>query len=103
MKLPRRTTYLFFAGIFALACAASSLGIARSPGRADESATDANIVRVTTSLLEQSQFSHHPLDAQLASKLVDRYLDALDGNRALFLRSDVADFAGYKASLAQAI
>jgi carboxyl-terminal processing protease len=55
--------------------------------------TEANITRVTTALLEQSQFSHHPLDSQLAGKLLDRYLDDLDPGRSLFLQSDVAEMA----------
>jgi carboxyl-terminal processing protease len=65
-------------------------------------ATDANVTRITAELLEHSQFAHHPLDAELAGRLLDRYLDALDGTRSLFLQSDVAQFAGYKATLAQA-
>jgi hypothetical protein len=59
---------------------------------ADENTTEANITRVTTSLLEHSQFSHHPLDDELAGKFLDGYLDALDGAHDLFLQSDVAEF-----------
>ena len=55
--------------------------------------TEANVTRVTTALLEQSQFSHHPLDTQLAAKFLDRYLDALDPGRSLFLQSEVAELA----------
>jgi carboxyl-terminal processing protease len=65
-------------------------------------ATDANITRVTTGLLGQSQFAHHPLDDELAGKLLDLYLDALDGNRSLFLQSDIDEFASFRKSLAQA-
>ncbi len=69
---------------------------------ADVQATDANVTRLTTSLLGHSQFSHHPLDAELAGRLLDRYLAALDGTRSLFLQSDVDEFAKYRATLAQA-
>ena len=68
----------------------------------DTRATDANITRLTTSILGHSQFSHHPLDAELASRLLDRYLDALDGTRSLFLQSDIDEFAVYRANLAKA-
>jgi carboxyl-terminal processing protease len=64
--------------------------------------TDANVTRVTTEILERSQFAHHPLDAELAGRLLDRYLDALDGSHSLFLQSDVDEFAAFRATLAQA-
>ncbi|MEY2936747.1 MAG: Periplasmic protease, partial [Pseudomonadota bacterium] len=63
--------------------------------------TEANVTRLTTSLLERSQFAHHPLDAELAGKFLDGYLDALDGRRSLFLQSDVEEFAVYRATLAK--
>lgn len=63
--------------------------------------TDANVTRLTSAILAESQFSHHPLDAELASRLLDRYLDALDGSRELFLQPDVDDFAAYRSTLAQ--
>ncbi len=64
--------------------------------------TESNITRLTTTILERSQFAHHPLDAELAGRFLDGYLDALDGSRSLFLQSDVAQFARYRATLAQA-
>ena len=88
----------------ALAVAFSSVGfggqLARPP--ADARTTDANITRLTTGLLEQSQLAHHPFDGQLAGTVLDRYLDALDGGRSLFLEADVDEFARYRATLAQA-
>jgi carboxyl-terminal processing protease len=64
-------------------------------------AEEASITRLTTGLLEHSQFAHHPFDRELAGALLDRYLDALDGSRSLFLQSDVDKFAGYRSVLAQ--
>ncbi|HEY2903056.1 MAG TPA: carboxy terminal-processing peptidase [Polyangia bacterium] len=69
----------------------------------DARATDANVARLTTELLGRSQFAHHPLDTELAGRLLDRYLEALDGTRSLFLQSDVDEFAAYRATLAKAI
>ena len=88
----------------ALAVAFSSVGFGGQFARpmADARTTDANITRLTTGLLEQSQLAHHPFDGQLAGTVLDRYLDALDGARALFLKSDLDEFAGYRATLAQA-
>jgi carboxyl-terminal processing protease len=68
----------------------------------DSPETEANITRLTASLLERSQFAHHRLDSELAGKFLDRYLDALDGTHSILLQSDVDEFAGYRANLAQA-
>src|SRR6266436_6470383 len=68
----------------------------------DKAATDAEITRLTSKILEKSQFAHHPLDDELAGKFLDRYLDTLDGKHMLFLQSDVDEFARFKSTLAQA-
>jgi len=57
---------------------------------------------MTTSLLEHSQFAHHPLDHELAGKFLDRYLDALDPAHVLFRQSDVDEFDAYRDGLARA-
>ncbi|HVU52369.1 MAG TPA: carboxy terminal-processing peptidase, partial [Polyangia bacterium] len=95
-----RATAGFAAILAALALAVG--GGARAAPPADTAATEANITRVVTSVLAESQFAHHPLDDQLAAKLLDRYLEALDGDRSLFLQSDVDGFAGYRATLSRA-
>ena len=71
-------------------------------GASEEPTTEANITRLTTNILERSQFAHHPLDSELAGKFLDGYLDSLDGNRSLFLQSDLAEFAPYRTTLAAA-
>lgn len=83
-------------GLATLGPSARSVDLRASP------ATEANITRLTASVLERSQFAHHPLDTELAGKFLDRYLDALDGSRSLILQSDVDAFAAYRATLAQA-
>ncbi|MEO8900437.1 MAG: carboxy terminal-processing peptidase [Polyangiaceae bacterium] len=69
---------------------------------ASQYTTDANITRVTTKILERSQFAHHPLDAQLATKFLDNFLNSLDATHSLFLQADLDSFAPYRATLAQA-
>jgi carboxyl-terminal processing protease len=64
--------------------------------------TEANITRLTASVLERSQFAHHPLDGELAGKFLDRYVDALDGTRSLLTQVDLEEFARYRTSLPQA-
>jgi carboxyl-terminal processing protease len=78
---------------------ALALGVARSRAAEGDQATETNITRVVTSILAESQFAHHPLDEQLAAKLLDRYLEALDGDRSLFLQSDVDELAGLRKGL----
>ena len=70
----------------ALALAATSFGRHAAAAPLDSGATETNVTRLTTSVLEHSQFAHHPFDSELAGTLLDRYLDALDGTRSLFLQ-----------------
>lgn len=87
--------------LIALACgwASHSSGASASATPRDTHITDVNLVRVTTSLFEQSQFSHHPLDRELAKKWLDHYLDGLDSRHSLFLQSDVDEFAKFQRAL----
>jgi len=92
-------TIIAISGALMLSVSAFSL----LPGEPlDQAATDAEITRLTTKILEQSQFAHHPLDDELAGKFLDRYLDTLDGQHMIFLQSDVDEFARFKPTLAQA-
>src|SRR6478735_10874073 len=68
----------------------------------DAKATDAATTVLTTKLLERSQIAHQQLDEKLAGKFLDRYLDTLDGNHMIFLQSDLAEFAKYRPTLAEA-
>ena len=86
-----------------LAVALATTGFGRdAAAHPDLQVTEANVTRLTTGLLEHSQFAHHPFDSDLAGTLLDRYEDALDGTRSLFLQFDEDEFAAYRASLAQA-
>jgi len=50
-------------------------------------------------ILEQSQYTRHPLDDQIAGKFLDRYLEELDGQHLDFLQSDLEEFAPYRTTL----
>jgi carboxyl-terminal processing protease len=102
MNLRTRAGATVLAGVLGLGLGVPSWASPQAPHAVDRAETEANITRLTTALLAGSQFAHHPLDDQLAGKLLDRYLEALDGNRSLFLQSDIDEFAGYRAQLAQA-
>jgi carboxyl-terminal processing protease len=101
MKLSHMTARLHF--IVALALFGSSVSFGgRASSPPDTHGTDANLVRVTATLLEQSQFSHHPIDRELAAKWLDRYLDDLDGRHSLFLQSDVDELRAYLPAMVEA-
>src|SRR5579863_2024424 len=64
-----------------------------------EDPTDANVVRITADMLETWQYSQHPFDQEIASKFLDRYLDALDYSHMYLLKSDMAEFEPYRTNL----
>jgi carboxyl-terminal processing protease len=94
----RITRLLTIFGLAVFVTAASLGGDSRAPL---DAATEANITLVTASILGSSQFAHHSLDNVLADAFLDRYLQALDGDRSLFLQSDMDEFAAYRATLAR--
>ena len=101
MKSPTRISpFLLVLGL-AVGLSTIDLRGQAASARVATGTTEATITRLTTNLLEQSQFAHHPLDSELAGKFLDRYLDDLDGTRSLLLQSDVKEFASYRATLAQ--
>jgi carboxyl-terminal processing protease len=61
--------------------------------------TDASIAAVTAELVQRWQFSQHPFDAEISSKFLDRYLEALDYFHLLFLQSDLKEFESYRSNL----
>ena len=67
---------------------------------ADTITEEANIAKVTASLLERSHFSAKRGHEDLSGKFLDRYLDMLDGSKMLFLESDLEDFSVYRSTLA---
>lgn len=101
MKRPIRSSPLVALGLV-LVLFATGPGLRSAAALPDPRATEANITRLTTNLLERSQFSHHAFDSALTATFLDRYLDALDGARVVFLQTDVDEFAAYRPTLAKA-
>ncbi len=101
MKFPAKVATRLLALGLATGLAAAALAEPPVARLTTAQATEANITRLTTSILERSQFAHHPLDGELAGKFLDGYLDALDGRRSLFVQSDVDEFAAFRPTLAR--
>ncbi len=59
----------------------------------------AKVSRIVTTLFEHSHYRRAKVSNDLSSKMLDRYLKALDGNRFYFLASDVDNFEKYRFAL----
>ncbi len=59
----------------------------------------AKISRVVTVLFERHHYSKTAVDDELSAKMLDAYIEAMDGNRQYFLASDVAEFQRYRTRL----
>jgi len=50
------------------------------------------IGQLVTEFIQKSHYQHAAVDDALSSKVLDRYIEALDSNRMYFLASDVEAF-----------
>ncbi|MEW6305123.1 MAG: carboxy terminal-processing peptidase [Verrucomicrobiota bacterium] len=60
---------------------------------------DARIARIASRALEQLHYSQQPLNDDVSSMFLDRYIDAFDRMRFYFLQSDIKEFDKYRTSL----
>src|ERR1051325_2100455 len=97
MKLSRSSKLVL--GVLALSLA----GGFNPHARPATNTTEGNIAKLAARILEQSQYSHHPLDDEIATKFLDRYLEELDGQHLNFLQSDLDEFAPYRTTLDELI
>ena len=59
--------------------------------------------RIITHIMDKYHYRKVPLDDALSSRILDSYLDTLDGNRSFFLNKDITDFERYRYLLDEAI
>lgn len=57
------------------------------------------IGQLVTEFVQKSHYSHAAIDDDLSAKVLDRYIESLDGNRMYLLASDVAAFEAYRRRL----
>ncbi len=88
------TTAAVLAWTGAFAAAPDTRAAALSP-----SDRHAKISRVVTVLFERHHYSKTAVDDELSAKMLDAYIEAMDGNRQYFLASDVAEFQRYRTRL----
>ncbi|MFK8030407.1 MAG: carboxy terminal-processing peptidase [Gammaproteobacteria bacterium] len=89
---------------FALLIACSCLPIIVSAAINEQEVLEAKpqhakVSRIVTTLFEHSHYRRAKVSNDLSSKILDRYLKALDGNRLYFLQSDVENFEKYRFAL----
>jgi carboxyl-terminal processing protease len=60
---------------------------------------DSNIVKWVGLILEKSHYNRRLFDQEVSSKLLDRYLDALDPQHLYFTQSDLQQFEAYRNRL----
>ena len=90
-------SYLLFLKLaFVVAAADPSKAPVKS---ASDARTEKNIALVTSTLLEKIHYSQMPFNDEVSAKLLDRYLDSLDGLHLQLLQSDAAEFEKYRDRL----
>lgn len=70
-----------------------------SPINIQTSPEEAKIARLVVGLLERSHYSQQPFNDEVSSKFLDKYFDALDPARIIFLQSDIEEFEVYRNRL----
>ncbi|MDH3946847.1 MAG: S41 family peptidase, partial [Chromatiales bacterium] len=61
------------------------------------------IARAVYHLADRFHYGQTAFDDDLSGKILDRYLESLDGNRQYFLASDIASFEAYRKSIDDAV
>jgi carboxyl-terminal processing protease len=66
------------------------------PGAMTPSARDRMIARQVGALLEDNHYSQQRIDDAMSPRVMDKFLDGLDGQRSYFLASDITEFQAYR-------
>jgi carboxyl-terminal processing protease len=105
MRIVKTSAWASIAALLAAALLASPA--AATPPAGDEvlapSDRHGKVSRLVTTLFERSHYRRMPVDDVASSRMLDAYLDALDGNRQYFLASDVEEFETWRSGLDDAV
>lgn len=66
------------------------------PGAMTPSARERMIARQVGALLEDNHYSQQRIDDAMSPRVMDKFLDGLDGQRSYFLASDITEFQAYR-------
>ena len=81
----------------------STPGSASAPAKLAPTPQEGYVARRVADIVAREHYRRLPLDDQLSSLILDRYLNTLDGERSYFYASDIADFERYRYELDDAI
>ena len=105
MRIVKTSAWASIAAL--LAAALLSSPAAATPPAGDEvlapSDRHGKVSRLVTTLFERSHYRRMPVDDVASSRMLDAYLEALDGNRQYFLASDVEAFESWRSGLDDAV
>ncbi len=73
------------------------------PVRLEPTAREGYTAQRVADIIAREHYRREPLDDQLSSMILDRYLNALDGEHSYFYASDIAGFGQYRYALDNAI
>ena len=79
--------------------AAVGAPLAETEGELQPEPRHEDIGELVTNFIQKSHYRHVTVDDDLSSRVLDRYLETLDGNRMYFLASDIEYFEQYRYSL----
>lgn len=74
-----------------------------APETLEPSERHGKISRLVTTLFERSHYRRAPVDDEASSRILDAYLDALDGGRQYFLATDIESFEAWRDKLDEAV
>jgi carboxyl-terminal processing protease len=97
--------WLKLTALLAIVLFAGGLAAKTSPASEvlEPSDRHAKISRLVTTLFERSHYRRMPVDDVASSRILDAYIEALDGNRQYFLASDIQEFEAWRSTLDEAV
>jgi carboxyl-terminal processing protease len=95
-RQPRRLAVLL--ALFAIPAFASTTDVT-TDARLEPEQRHENIGETVTHFIQRSHYNHTTVDDELSSRVLDRYIESLDGNRMYLLESDVEFFNKYRYKL----
>ena len=105
MRIVMNMAWLKLTALLAIVLFAGGLAAKTSPASEvlEPSDRHAKISRLVTTLFERSHYRRMPVDDVASSRILDAYIEALDGNRQYFLASDIQEFEAWRSTLDEAV
>lgn len=93
-QLCRKITVALLAGLLTLPV--SGIAVTTTDESLAPEPRHENIGETISHFIQRSHYNHTPVDDELSSRVLDRYIETLDGNRMYLLESDIDYFDKYR-------